>query len=437
MDEFQRRAQALLDDPPIAPTAIGELRQRARRRQRSRRLLAAGAVVIVAIAALGIAGSVDHGHSRRVLVENGDVRLPIGQSPTFVTSGAGAVWVLTTTTRADSNPGEAGTLLRVDPATESVVAAIELTGAPTEVAVDRSYAWVTLFLESAVAKIDLSTNQVVATIPLELPKPACSNNCVGATDFLPVHVAVGDGSAWVSTARGYVARIDAADNHVVTMIPTVFDETGSIVVTPTAVLVAQGNQPIARIDPLTNRVSKIVNPVDTDAGFAGAGEINQLFSSQTHPELGVWATAWLAGPEPAGAIGVNPVTGDAITANIGTGIRAVGVTDRVWAQADNKMFAISVNGGARTDQQVPIPESATIAIDDTSAWWITPSSSELTRTDLRGVRPETHIAVVEQAPTTSTTSRAQTVPRDRLGYSTFDAGASMPRASNDQPASVP
>jgi hypothetical protein len=402
MDELRRRAQTLLDDPPIAPTPIVELQQRARRRQRGRKALATAAVVITGIGALGIVGLANRGHDQRVVVRDGNVHLPSGQSPTFVTSGAGAVWVLTTTTRADSHPGDAGTLLRIDPATQSVVATIDLTGAPTEVAVDQSYAWVTLFLAGAVAKIDLSTNQVVATIPLVLPKSVCSNNCAGGTDFLPVHVAVGDGSAWVSTARGYVARIDAADDHIAAMIPTVFDETGSIVVTPTAVLVGQGNQPIARIDPLTNAVSKIVNPVNINAGFAGTGEFNDLFTSQTHPELGVWATAWLAGPQPAGAIGVNPVTGNAITAFLGTGIRTIGVTDRVWVQSNNEVFPVSLDAGTPADLRIPIPDNATIALDDTSAWWVRPDSSELVRTDLDGAQPEARIRIVEQSQSSTT-----------------------------------
>jgi len=38
---------------------------------------------------------------------------------------------------------------------------------------------------SAVAKIDLATNEVMATIPLKLPNRCASNDCPGAFDFLP------------------------------------------------------------------------------------------------------------------------------------------------------------------------------------------------------------------------------------------------------------
>jgi hypothetical protein len=49
MDELRNRAQRLLDDPPVAPTPIADLRRRAHRR-RTRRAAAAGVVVVGASA---------------------------------------------------------------------------------------------------------------------------------------------------------------------------------------------------------------------------------------------------------------------------------------------------------------------------------------------------------------------------------------------------
>ena len=331
----------------------------------------------------------------RVVVRSGNVQLPIGQSPTFVTTGAGAVWVLTTTVVDNNEPGDAGTLVRVDSSSRAVVAAIPLTGAPAQVAVDATTAWVTLFRASAVAKVDLATNKVVATIPLRLPEPACSNPCAGATDFLPVDIALGAGAVWVSTGRGYVARIDPRSDSVAATMKTEFDQTGSLAVGATGVFVSQGNQAIARIDPATNAVTEVANPVDPGHGFASRGSVDRVFSSAQHPELGLWATAWLNGRESAGAIGIDPDSGGAITANLSPGLFVRAVTDRVWVQDGETVSVLSIDESGRlVAPHLAIPSHATVAFDGSAAWWTTPNSHELIRTEIGGDQVETSIEIV-------------------------------------------
>src|SRR5262249_45979474 len=115
MDELRRRATQLLDRPPVAPTPIADLPRRARRRRRTRYALEVGAIIVAIVVAAGAVLSLREHDHRRVSVIEPDVTLPVGQSPTFVTSGGGAIWVLTTTVEANTHPGDAGTLVRVDP----------------------------------------------------------------------------------------------------------------------------------------------------------------------------------------------------------------------------------------------------------------------------------------------------------------------------------
>ena len=80
----------------------------------------------------------------------------------------------------------------------------------------------------------------------------------------------------------------------------------------------------------------------------------------------------------------------------------IGVTDRVWVQSNNEVFPVSLDAGTPADLRIPIPDNATIALDDTSAWWVRPDSSELVRTDLDGAQPEARIRIVEQSQSSTT-----------------------------------
>jgi len=351
------------------------------RRRRFRSVMAP--LAAVALVAGAVTAWITHDNGKDALVVSTNRTLPTGQSPTFVATGAGSAWVLTTVITPDNRPGDAGTLLRIDPASGAVVAVIPLSGAPARVTVDGSFAWVTLFNASAVAKIDLATNEVRATISLKLPKSVCSNDCPGAFDFLPVNVVAGDGGVWVSTARGYVAHIDAATNRVVAMIPTALDETGSMAIVNGAVLVSQGSQPIARIDASTDAVTHLANPADV---------VDELFSSPMHPELGVWMTVTVPGPHRS-VIGIDPSTGHTVGSDLATDLRVRAVTDRVWVQGSGQMFPLSDRFGASAPR-LSVPDAANVAVDKTSVWWTTQDSELLTRAALDGTHSETQIQVV-------------------------------------------
>jgi YVTN family beta-propeller protein len=145
---------------------------------------------------------------------------PIGaagfESESGIALGEGALWVI----------GSAD-IVRIDPSTGEIVARIPIaqnpTGAapnPTALAVGEGAVWVasraltftSTYIKSqvpirrgTVSRIDPRTNAVVATIP------------VGADPF---GIAVGEGSVWVANRRGFsISRIDPRTNKVVAAIP--------------------------------------------------------------------------------------------------------------------------------------------------------------------------------------------------------------------------
>lgn len=87
--------------------------------------------------------------------------IPVGHGEGGVALGNGAVWV--------ANPAE-GTVSRIDPQTNHVVATITLTAqvAVQAITVSPDAVWVAQFDQDVLVRIDPQTNRVVATIPDQL-----------------------------------------------------------------------------------------------------------------------------------------------------------------------------------------------------------------------------------------------------------------------------
>ena len=136
---------------------------------------------------------------------------PVGAKPLAVAAGHGAIWVYN-----DID----GTLSRIDPATNTVVATIpiatpldpaippsDLLGlrqTSPDLAIDANSVWVNKPEEQALAQVDPQTNAVVVTIPLEVKASS---------------IAVDESSLWVSLyGASSVARIDTATGAVVATI---------------------------------------------------------------------------------------------------------------------------------------------------------------------------------------------------------------------------
>ena len=103
---------------------------------------------------------------------------------TDVAVGLGAVWV---------SDAANGRVLRINPQTDQVTAAINVGTGPSAIALGDGSVWVANSLDGTVSRIDPQTNQVTATIPV-------GNG--------PSAIAVGAGGVWVANEFGHSVVTD-------------------------------------------------------------------------------------------------------------------------------------------------------------------------------------------------------------------------------------
>jgi YVTN family beta-propeller protein len=162
-------------------------------------------------------------------------------APTGLAAAADAVWVLT--------PSD-GSVVRIDPATNQVVASVPVGRAPSGLAVGAGAVWVSRRSDGAVVRIDPAANRVVATIP------------VGRA---PGALAVAGGIVWVALPGSGLGRIDPGSNQA-TMVPVARCCDGELAAGDGALWVAnRGDGTLVRVDPATGRVAaRVLLPRTTD-----------------------------------------------------------------------------------------------------------------------------------------------------------------------------
>jgi YVTN family beta-propeller protein len=175
----------------------------------------------------------------------------IGDSEGGLAVSPDSVWMMT-----DKN----GTLARIDPSTNKVVAEIYVARGSYTVAVGEGAVWVTSTLGNLVSRVDPNTNLVTDTIP------------VGKA---PRFLAVGEGAVWtLNQTDGTVSRIDPKTNKVVATIEVgVPGEGGDIAAGEGSVWVTSFGFPISRIDPASNKVVQQFVGKGGDALRVGLGSV--------------------------------------------------------------------------------------------------------------------------------------------------------------------
>ncbi len=170
-----------------------------------------------------------------------------------VTADGGRVWV------ASYSANKVG---EVDIATNTVPHPVAIDG-PSGLVVGEGAVWVVSPVQGTVTRIDPATSTIVATIVVAKPAPGLYGLIVPSAGS----IAVGDGAVWATMGNsGKVARIDPSTNRVVATIkagsvsPSVAFEDGALW------LISEDDQSLRRIDPATNRV---VATIPLHAGPAG------------------------------------------------------------------------------------------------------------------------------------------------------------------------
>jgi YVTN family beta-propeller protein len=288
--------------------------------------------------------------------------------------GAGAVWV---TNDAD------GTISRIDPATNEVVATI-VVGEPATVFAPDVYGisygegaiWVTRSSAREVVRIDPATNAVVARIEI-IEHPA--------------DIAVGDGCVWIATSDDVnvmdsvvfdVMRIDPTTNEVVESID--LDTAGGALAAGAGALwlvagerfgIGMDTYPpsIIRIDPATNAIVATIELRDPPRGVVVDAS-------------GVWVRTRNATYriDPATNAFAGTVSGPSATTT--RGIAAGG--GFIWITANGPVYRLDPATNALTGR-IPNPESPgttspqsnAIAFGEGSLWIVT-SDNEVIRVDV-------------------------------------------------------
>jgi YVTN family beta-propeller protein len=193
-------------------------------------------------------------------------------SPDSIAAGEGGVWL--------TDPSQ-DTVSRVDPATNSVTATIHVGPRPEGIAVSPGAVWVVSAGDSSVSRIDPTTNRVVATIRLG-PKRACCGEHMS--------VIASPRAVWVSVANANsIVRVDPATNSVVATARIGYPACGSLAADETGVWSASGEcggDLVTRIDARTNKLTTRRaerQPVGLEIAFgslwvavSGSGNVDQI-----------------------------------------------------------------------------------------------------------------------------------------------------------------
>ena len=266
---------------------------------RRRALIATAAAVIVA-GATAFAVVATHGqrsslsalppNSVGLIHTDGSLHdaVPVGQSPTAITSAAGSLWVAN---------GGTNTVMRIDPRAHVVVREVEVGVDPVAIAATGSDVWVVNASDGTVDRINTNVNRVVG-------KPIKVGNQPGA-------IAAGPSGIWVAnTGDDTVQRIDPVSGAADPAIAVGGDPDGVLAADADSVWVANGlDGTVSRLDVHTGSVRAPIHVGTGPTGLAfmdGAVWVTNSLEqsvSRIDPGLGAVDTIRDVGDGPTAVVG--------------------------------------------------------------------------------------------------------------------------------------
>jgi virginiamycin B lyase len=278
-------------------------------------------------------------------IPHADQTIRVGADPFNVAAGFGSVWVTV-----------AGGLVRLDPASGSMVARIGVGGRPWGVGVGEGAVWVGNKDDGTVARVDPATNTVAWRVRLD--------TAIGQAS--PVGVAAGGGSVWAAdNASDEVWRLDPATGAILG-VAHVGDAHEFVGFGEGGVWVASENGTVGELDPARGTVTRLI-AAGADADFLG-------FSSGS-----VWVTNY--GSEFLWRI--DPATG-AVAAKLNIGGGAQGVAfdgSSLWVAMYRSGDALRINPtNGRVQRRVQVGEKPRgLAVAAGSVWVANSSSGTVSR----------------------------------------------------------
>jgi branched-chain amino acid transport system substrate-binding protein len=264
--------------PPVPQAA----RPSARRRYLPIALVALGLAAAAATAVLALTRDSDEtveavGNAIAAIDGDAVAYAQVGNTPSTIAVGEGAVWVL----NADDR-----TISKIDPETKQVVKTFGTGGTTTDLAVGEGAVWVgngvqepgrvDIAYTASVSRVDPDTTAVTETQVLPSPRSTPDVRTAGEFRTLGVsQLAVGAGAVWAINPDLSVSRIDPDTGKRVEIIP--LEAGGAIAAGREGVwAIGAGENPhLLRIDPRTNKVNQRIElGADDLTGLAvGAGSV--------------------------------------------------------------------------------------------------------------------------------------------------------------------
>lgn len=246
-DDYLRQHPA---DLYRARTRIHRLRRR--RQMRVAAMTGAGAVAAAAVAVLAWPGArvaPDRPPpAGRVDLPEGAVSIPVGDGPAEVAVGDGVIWV--------SNSGESS-VSRVDPGTNAQTLAVNLSGAPGDLAVGSAgEVWVASPELGTVQRIDPVTSTTTPDTRIDVA-PAGTPLDLAIDEFL-----------WVSVVERELVQVDPASGDVVRRIDSV--RPVNVAARGGGVFVLEADGTVRGLDPATGEP----NAIELSFDVSGRGDIH-------------------------------------------------------------------------------------------------------------------------------------------------------------------
>jgi YVTN family beta-propeller protein len=341
---------------PELPKELDTVLARALAKEPGRRYRSAGELVAATRSALGI-GETPRPEKRPLRVARARVATRTGR---FVLAALAALAVATAAVVFLTRGEEASVTVPpdnvgvIDASSNRVVAAVPVGRQPAAIAADPTSVWVANGQDQTLTRLDPETRQVAGTIPL---------------DATPTGVAAGPSGVWVAYGLvGSVARIDPQFETVATPIEDAVSRSsgGAIAEGEGAVWLVSRIGEIARIDPLTERISSGVVGNGSSAVAVGEGAV------------------WVTNASDSTVFRLNPRTVSMVRdISVGAGPAGVAVGEGfVWAANQDDGTVTRIDPGSYATRTITVGAGPTgIAVGAGAVWVANGGDATVSRID--------------------------------------------------------
>jgi streptogramin lyase len=210
----------------------------------------------------------------------------LGGVPLQLLTAHGLLWLLTCDRGCSGETKRSiGRVIEIDPRADKVIDSAKLAH-PGAIAVGAEGIYVTDFERGSVRRLDPQTLRLTRTLHLKLPFSIVTST-YRSNAFLPEAVAVDDGSVWVATDRGALARADPRLKQLIGMLRLPPEAFQTIATAPSAVWLSESMLGLFRVSTRTNRVVARI-PIGPAHGRLDVGQLipagNRLLA------LGEWTS---------------------------------------------------------------------------------------------------------------------------------------------------